>query len=130
MLATSRASFPSAKTTSGSPLRFSRPMSSFANRERLAIASSLSFLSNSLRLRSNFFRDDNRSFLSLRVNCLNCHEGRVLNVLPSPARAVLQVKIEKALHIISQFNGAVVALSAGEIGRASCRERVYRWVAG
>jgi len=36
-----------------------------------------------------------------------------LNVLPSPARAVLQVKIEKALHIISQFNGAVVALSAG-----------------
>jgi uncharacterized protein len=31
----------------------------------------------------------------------------------SPARAGLQVKIEKALHIISQFNGAVVALSAG-----------------
>src|SRR5438445_1655705 len=113
MLATSRASFPSAKTTSGSPLRFSRPMSSFANRERLAIASSLSFLSNSLRLRSNFFRDDNRSFLSLRVHCLNCHEGRVLNVLASASRAVLQVTIEKALHIISQFNGAVVALSAG-----------------
>src|SRR5713226_2294168 len=34
-------------------------------------------------------------------------------MLLSPARAGLQVKIEKALHIISQFNGAVVALSAG-----------------
>ncbi len=34
-------------------------------------------------------------------------------MLPSPARADLQVKIEKAVHIISQFNGAVVALSAG-----------------
>ncbi len=31
----------------------------------------------------------------------------------SPARAGLQLKIEKAVHIISQFNGAVVALSAG-----------------
>jgi uncharacterized protein len=31
----------------------------------------------------------------------------------SPARADLQVKIEKAVDIISQFDGAVVALSAG-----------------
>ncbi len=31
----------------------------------------------------------------------------------SPPRADLQVKIEKAVHIIGQFNGAVVALSAG-----------------
>jgi len=30
-----------------------------------------------------------------------------------PPRADLQVKIEKAVHIIGQFNGAVVALSAG-----------------
>jgi uncharacterized protein len=34
-------------------------------------------------------------------------------MLLSPARAGLQVKIAKALHIISQFNGAVIALSAG-----------------
>jgi len=31
----------------------------------------------------------------------------------SPARAGLQLKIEKAVHIISRFDGAVVALSAG-----------------
>ena len=31
----------------------------------------------------------------------------------APPRADLQVKIEKAVHIIGQFNGAVVALSAG-----------------
>jgi len=34
-------------------------------------------------------------------------------MLLSPAEAGLQVKIEKAVHIISQFNGALVALSAG-----------------
>jgi uncharacterized protein len=34
-------------------------------------------------------------------------------MLLSPSRADLQVKIEKAVHIISQFEGAVVALSAG-----------------
>src|SRR3989454_12331750 len=37
----------------------------------------------------------------------------VLNMLPSPAITDLQVKMEKAVDIISQFNGAVVALSAG-----------------
>src|SRR5207245_9753146 len=63
ILATSRASLPSARITSGIPLRFSRPTSSFASRERLAIESSLSFLSNSFRLRSNFLREDNLSFL-------------------------------------------------------------------
>jgi uncharacterized protein len=36
-----------------------------------------------------------------------------LNMLLSPAKADVQMKIEKAVHIISQFNGAVVALSAG-----------------
>jgi uncharacterized protein len=34
-------------------------------------------------------------------------------MLLSPPRADLQAKIEKAVHIIGQFNGAVVALSAG-----------------
>src|SRR5881628_3536881 len=34
-------------------------------------------------------------------------------MLPSPASTDLQVKMEKVIHIISQFNGAVVALSAG-----------------
>jgi uncharacterized protein len=34
-------------------------------------------------------------------------------MLASPARSDLQVKIEKAVEIINQFNGAVVALSAG-----------------
>ena len=34
-------------------------------------------------------------------------------MLLSPARTDLQMKIEKAVHIIRQFNGAVVALSAG-----------------
>ncbi len=34
-------------------------------------------------------------------------------MLPSPARTDLQVKMEKVVDIISQFNGAVVALSAG-----------------
>jgi len=36
-----------------------------------------------------------------------------LNMSLSPASAGLQVKIDKAVHIIGQFNGAVVALSAG-----------------
>ncbi len=34
-------------------------------------------------------------------------------MLPSPFKVGLQAKIEKAVHIIEQFNGAVVALSAG-----------------
>ncbi|TMI58710.1 TIGR00268 family protein, partial [Candidatus Bathyarchaeota archaeon] len=34
-------------------------------------------------------------------------------MLPSHASTDLQVKMEKVIHIISQFNGAVVALSAG-----------------
>jgi pyridinium-3,5-biscarboxylic acid mononucleotide sulfurtransferase len=34
-------------------------------------------------------------------------------MLLSPARADLESKIEKAVHLIGQFNGAVVALSAG-----------------
>ena len=34
-------------------------------------------------------------------------------MLPSPASTDLQVKMENVIHIISQFNGAVVALSAG-----------------
>jgi uncharacterized protein len=34
-------------------------------------------------------------------------------MLLSPARSDLQVRIEKVVHIISQLNGAVVALSAG-----------------
>jgi pyridinium-3,5-biscarboxylic acid mononucleotide sulfurtransferase len=34
-------------------------------------------------------------------------------MLPDPARPGLQGKIDKAIHIISQFNGAIVALSAG-----------------
>ena len=34
-------------------------------------------------------------------------------MLLSPPKAGLQAKIEKAVHIIRQFNGAVVALSAG-----------------
>jgi len=34
-------------------------------------------------------------------------------MLPSPATTDLQVKIEKVVHIISQFDGAVIALSAG-----------------
>jgi uncharacterized protein len=34
-------------------------------------------------------------------------------MLPNPARTDLQVKMEKVVDIISQFNGAVVALSAG-----------------
>src|SRR5260370_37178007 len=34
-------------------------------------------------------------------------------MLLSPPKAGLQAKIEKAVHIIGQFNGAVVALSAG-----------------
>ena len=34
-------------------------------------------------------------------------------MLLSPVRTGLQVKMEKVVHIISQFNGAVVALSAG-----------------
>src|SRR3989441_2026629 len=99
--------------TSGSPLRFSRPTSRFAKRDRLAIASILSFVSNSLRLRSNFFREDINHSFSSRVNCLNRHEWRVLNMLLSPVRAGLQGKIDKAVQIIGQFNGAVVALSAG-----------------
>src|SRR3989442_947454 len=99
--------------TSGSPLRFSRPTSRFAKRDRLAIASILSFVSNSLRLRSNFFREDINHSFSSRVNCLNRHEWRVLNMSLSPVRAGLQVKIDKAVQIIGQFNGAVVALSAG-----------------
>jgi len=36
-----------------------------------------------------------------------------LNMSLSPVRAGLQVKIDKAVQIIGQFNGAVVALSAG-----------------
>jgi uncharacterized protein len=34
-------------------------------------------------------------------------------MLLSPARSDLQVRIEKVVHVISQFNGALVALSAG-----------------
>ena len=34
-------------------------------------------------------------------------------MLLSPVRTGLQAKMEKVVHIISQFNGAVVALSAG-----------------
>ena len=56
--------------------------------------------------------EDNGSF-SLRVNCLNCHELRVLNMSLGPPRSDLQAKVEKAIHIIKQFDGAVVALSAG-----------------
>ena len=36
-----------------------------------------------------------------------------MNMMLGPARADLQVKIEKAAHFIRQFRGAVVALSAG-----------------
>jgi uncharacterized protein len=36
-----------------------------------------------------------------------------LNMLLSPAKTGLQVKIDKVVRIITQFNGAVVALSAG-----------------
>src|SRR3989442_15787699 len=99
--------------TSGSPLRFSRPTSRFAKRDRLAIASILSFVSNSLRLRSNFLREDINHSFSSRVNCLNRHEWRVLNMSLSPVRAGLEVKIEKAVQIIGQFKGAVISLSSG-----------------
>jgi uncharacterized protein len=52
-------------------------------------------------------------------------------MLLSPAKTILQAKIEKVVHIISQFNGAVVALSAGVdsslvaiLARRALRDRV------
>jgi hypothetical protein len=39
---------------------------------------------------------------------------RVLNMFLSPATSNLQMKIDEVVRIISQFNGAVIALSAGE----------------